>query len=61
MNKNNSRNRSREGHTRPVKKDRLTVILKLTRKDREKLDEILRGQRFRCEDIFRIGLDDLSA
>ena len=61
MNRNTSRNRNREQRTKPVKHDPLTVTLTLTREDQERLDEILRGRRYRCEDIFRIGLDDLSA
>ncbi len=50
-----------ERRTRPVKNDPLIITISITQKDRERLDEILRSRRYRCEDIFRVGLDDLSA
>ena len=56
-----SKNRSRERRTRPDKNDPLIITISITQKDRERLDEILRSRRYRCEDIFRVGLDDLSA
>ncbi len=59
--RNMSKNRSRERRTRPDKNDPLIITISITQKDRERLDEILRSRRYRCEDIFRVGLDDLSA
>ena len=61
MNRNMSRNRDRERRTRREKNDPLTVTLSLTREDRERLDELLRSRKYRCEDVFRVGLDDLTA
>jgi hypothetical protein len=56
-----SRSRNREQRTKPSQNNPLTVTLSLNRKDRERLDTLLRESNFSCEDIFRIGLDDLSA
>ena len=56
-----SRNRDRERRTRREKNDPLTVTLSLTREDRARLDELLRSRKYRCEDIFRVGLDDLAS
>lgn len=61
MNRNMSKNRSRERRTRPEKHDPLIVKLTLSPCDRDRLDEILRSRKYRCEDIFRCGLDALSA
>ena len=61
MNRNMSRHRDRERRTRQEKNDPLTVTLSLTREDRDRLDELLRSRKYRCEDVFRVGLDDLTA
>lgn len=61
MNRNMSRNRDRERRTRREKNDPLTVTLSLTREDRARLDELLRSRKYRCEDVFRVGLDDLTS
>ena len=61
MNRNMSRNRDRERRTRREKNDPLTETLSLTREDRDRLDELLRSRKARCEDVFRVGLDDLTA
>jgi len=61
VNRNMSRNRDRERRTRREKNDPLTVTLSLTREDRDRLDELLRSRKYRCEDVFRVGLDDLTA
>jgi hypothetical protein len=56
-----SRSRNREQRTRPVKNDPTSVTLNLTRRDRERLEEIMRDNRCTFEDIFRVGLEKMSA
>ncbi|MBR3585579.1 MAG: hypothetical protein IKO00_06150 [Oscillospiraceae bacterium] len=61
MNRNMSRSRNREQRTRPGKNDPTSVTLNLTRRDRERLEEIMRDNRCTFEDIFRVGLEKMSA
>lgn len=61
MNRNLSRNCSREHRPRPDRNRGLTIMLKLEPRDHELLESILRDRGCSCEDIFRIGMDDLIA
>ena len=61
MTRNMSKNRGRERRTRPGNSTPQKITLKLNRSDRELLELIQRERGYSCEEIFRLGMDDIVA
>lgn len=61
MNRNMNKSRNREQRTKPVNGEMVRITLRLNREDHERMKEVMRDSKYDREDIFRVGLDHLSA
>ena len=61
MNRNMSKNRSLERRTRPGNSTPQKITPKLNRSDRQLLESNQRERGYSCEEIFRVGMDDIVA